>query len=101
MKICFVVPDLPILEKIQILMKNEFKRIEPYYLIYNDYKEVYKDLDKIQKNFDAVLFGGKLPYLYCAEKIKQEVMWSYVPRTGSTLVTVSYTHLTLPTKIAV
>lgn len=38
MKICFVVPDLPILEKIQILMKNEFKRIEPYYLIYNDYK---------------------------------------------------------------
>ena len=87
MKICFVVPDLPILEKIQILMKNEFKRIEPYYLIYNDYKEVYKDLDKIQKNFDAVLFGGKLPYLYCAEKIKQEVMWSYVPRTGSTLVT--------------
>lgn len=87
MKICFVVPDLPILEKIQILMKNEFKRIEPYYLLYNDYKEVYKDLDKIQKNFDAVLFGGKLPYLYCAEKIKQEVMWSYVPRTGSTLVT--------------
>ena len=51
MKICFVVPELPILEKIQILMKNEFKRIEPYYLIYNDYKEVYKDLDKIQKKY--------------------------------------------------
>lgn len=87
MKICFVVPQLPILQKIQILMKNEFQRIEPYYLVYNDYKEVYKELNKIQKNFDAILFGGKLPYLYCSEKIKQEVMWSYVPRTGSTLLT--------------
>ena len=87
MKICFVVPRLPILDKIKILMQNEFRQIEPYYLIYNDYKEVYKDLDKIQKNFDAILFGGKLPYLYCTEKIKQEVMWSYVPRTGSTLLT--------------
>ena len=87
MKICFVVPRLPILKKIQILMQEEFKGIEPFYLIYNDYKEVYKELDKIQKNFDAVLFGGKLPYTYCNEKIKQEVMWSYVPRTGSTLLT--------------
>ena len=87
MKICFVLPELPMLQKIQTLMKNEFKGIEAYYLLYDDYKEVYKELAEVQNSVDAVLFSGKLPYLYCTEKIKQKVMWTYVPRVGSTLLT--------------
>ena len=86
MKICFVLPETLVLKKIRHIMETEFSYMNAEYLIYQDYRKAGELLRGRQGEFDAVVFSGRLPYIWSKERIKQETIWSYIPRSGSTLL---------------
>ena len=78
MKIAILAPESMgnyILETAQ----KYFSDIEILLLVYNDYKECVKLLQKNKKKYDGIVFAGIAAYSYSKKFLKPQSIWEYMP----------------------
>jgi len=87
MKIGVVGPSNSI-KQVEELVNSDFKYIELIKLGYEDYREVASIIKKYQRNLDALLFTGTTPFLFASKQNLPYIPWEYIPRHGSSLLSV-------------
>ena len=60
--------------------------VELCQLPYSVYTEVVDILNKEQKQLDAILFTGEIPYRYAIRYVREECPWSFTPKDEPSLV---------------
>lgn len=69
-----------------ITIKENYPRIELVDLIYKESIEAPNLVQNCQLDLDALIFLGKTPFKLSEKFIKQNIVWEYLPRHGSTLL---------------
>ena len=59
--------------------RKYFSDIEILLLVYNDYKECVKLLQKNKKKYDGIVFAGIAAYSYSKKFLKPQSIWEYMP----------------------
>lgn len=87
MKIGAIGPNKSI-DRISEVVNESFRYIELVRLDYDIYKEAPDIAKRHQKEMDGLIFTGTTPFILANKVVQQEVPWEYIPRHGSSLLTV-------------
>ncbi|AWI04729.1 hypothetical protein [Clostridium drakei] len=85
MKMGIVGPE-EFVKKTHVTIKEHYPRIELIDLIYKESIEAPDLVQDCQKDLDTLIFLGKTPFKISEKFIKQNIIWEYLPRHGSTLL---------------
>lgn len=85
MKLGIIGPE-QFVNKVHVVVKKNYPRIELVNLVYKEAAEAPDIVQKYQSNLDALIFSGKTPFKLSEKLIKQNIVWEYLPRHGSTLL---------------
>ncbi|KZL90250.1 hypothetical protein [Clostridium magnum] len=81
-----IVGPVEFVNKTHVTIKESYPRIELVDLIYKEAIEAPDLVQNCQVDLDAVIFLGKTPFKLTEKFIKQNIVWEYLPRHGSTLL---------------
>lgn len=87
MKIGAIGPNKSI-DRISEVVNESFRYIELVRLNYDIYKEAPDIAKRHQREMDGLIFTGTTPFILASKVVQQEVPWEYIPRHGSSLLTV-------------
>jgi len=75
------------IQNIRKLIEKHFAHIHISGLEYEKYYEASDLAKKHQRELDALLFTGPVPYRYASKLVSPVIPWEYIPGHGSTLLT--------------
>lgn len=78
-----IVGPLELITRIKTLIRNEYRDIEPVNLVYNIYTETPGLLKYKQRDFDAILFAGNIPFVLAKKELTPVIPWESIPGHGS------------------
>lgn len=85
MKIGILGPKSSI-DYINKIISRDYPNIRTELLEYKVYTEIIEIINKKENKYDALLFSGTTPYKYASLKLKNKIIWEYIPRRGSSLL---------------